>query len=408
MNLMNHVLSLTLFAALLLSGCSGGALKRSFNGFSSVYAETVNHQMLLNLARVRNGHPPYFMQMGQINATYSFARNLGAVIASAGAAPSFTSESRQFSVGASVAEQPTLSWTPLNGAAFTEAIFTPMSSTMLYALIEQGYPADVLFRLMVHSLEYTVNGERHIFRNTLDPSHTEAFSDFLTLCAIARELQKADCMRVEVESKILPIDGPSIASVTVTEAASVAEKGLFLKKKEEEGEKGGYHLTKTVAAPHLKVERKAREIIKKLEKDPSYRMETYNGESLWCAAQESGQLVIRMRPFIGMLQAAAEEADLFDAAVAKSPKHRFWENLPPSERNPILRINWSHSSERTHPALVSLDYFGKKYQITDPVVTPKDIDKAYFRDVFTLINHLFSQVLLDPSKIPVQQTIRVN
>jgi len=57
---------------------------------------------------------------------------------------------------------------------------------------------------------------------------------------------------------------------------------------------------------------------------------------------------------------------------------------------------------------VSLDYFGKKYQITDPVVTPKNIDKAYFRDVFTLITHLFSQVLLDPSKIPVQQTIRVN
>ena len=64
--------------ALLSGGCAGPALRTSFNDYAGVYADVSNRQMLLNLARLSNSHPSYFLQMGGINTTHQFTASAGA------------------------------------------------------------------------------------------------------------------------------------------------------------------------------------------------------------------------------------------------------------------------------------------------------------------------------------------
>ncbi len=54
--------AMVLVVALTLPGCAGSiALNRSFNDYAAVYADLNNRQLLLNLARMANIHPPHFL-----------------------------------------------------------------------------------------------------------------------------------------------------------------------------------------------------------------------------------------------------------------------------------------------------------------------------------------------------------
>lgn len=100
----------------------------------------------------------------------------------------------------------------------------------------------------------------------------------------------------------------------------------------------------------------------------------------------------------------ATEAAIFDAIVAADPE--FLSNLPPTQRQPILRLQWENiaSTERL-PPLTELDYAGSRYMISDFV--PTHPQKSYNRNIFMLLNFLFSQVAMDSSKLPTPQLIQL-
>src|SRR5439155_25264769 len=57
---------------ILFSGCASNTLRHAYSDYSEVYAESINRQLLLNLARLSNDEPPYFIQLGQINSQFTF------------------------------------------------------------------------------------------------------------------------------------------------------------------------------------------------------------------------------------------------------------------------------------------------------------------------------------------------
>ncbi len=62
---------------LLLSACGGGStLRQPFASYNRAYADTLNEQMLLNLARLHNGHPAYFLAVGAIDNKFTFTAGL--------------------------------------------------------------------------------------------------------------------------------------------------------------------------------------------------------------------------------------------------------------------------------------------------------------------------------------------
>jgi hypothetical protein len=355
-----------LFATLLLSACRGPqALKTSFHQYSEAYATTVNEQMLLNLARKANGHPAYFLQMGLINATFSFSASGGGNISSSRThnqiGPGIITQGLTGggNLTLSGAETPTFTFTPLAGATYADAIFAPINPKIFFSLLDQGRPVDQLMRTMVHSIDVTYSqpgkpNKTITIRNVIDVERQENYRNFLRLAGLYRELQKAELLSVGSDA---------------TGQGFAFRPGSALK-------------------------------IADLIKNPEYQFEP---ESEWAAAHPeelpSGAVpvtTLRLRTFEGVLSALATEYQTYDA-VTKNGNTA----VPSSEREPILRFDGKGGIDPS-TRLVDISYKGKKYEIGDSAST-----NTWNRDVFILLNQLFTQVAMDPNKLPVQQLIQV-
>src|SRR5438270_6241771 len=146
----------------LLTSCAGPALRHAYRDYSEVYAESVNRQLLLNLARLSNDEPPYFIQLGQINSQFTFNTSVGFAPSQArvkhpgGTASEIVQDGLTLggTVSAGAVEAPTFQFVPLNGEAFAQAINIPISDKLFYTLYDQGFHADILVRTMVASVRY--------------------------------------------------------------------------------------------------------------------------------------------------------------------------------------------------------------------------------------------------------------
>ncbi|MDB6036399.1 MAG: hypothetical protein JWM99_240 [Verrucomicrobiales bacterium] len=349
-----------------LSACRGPqALKTSFHQYSEAYATTVNEQMLLNLARKANGHPAYFLQMGLINATFSFSAAGGGNVSSSRynnqIGPNILTQGLTGggNLSLSGAETPTFTFTPLAGTTYADAIFAPINSKIFFNLLDQGCPVDQLMRTMVRAIEVTYGqpgkpNKTITIRNIIDVERQENYRNFLRIAGLYRELQKDELLSVGTDAT-----GQGFA-FQPTAALKIAE----------------------------------------LIKQPEYQLEP---ESEWAAAHPEGLptntipvTTLKLRTFEGVLTALATEYQTYDRVAGNGRAL-----LPLSERQPILRFD---AKVRNDPAtrLVDITYKGKKYEIADNSQT-----NTWNRDIFILLNHLFTQVAIDPNKLPVQQLIQV-
>ncbi len=395
--------------ALLSVGCAGPALRTSFNDYAGVYADVSNRQMLLNLARLSNSHPSYFLQMGGINTTHQFTASAGAnggmarneSFVGTPVLPILDALSFGTNLGGSRNEQPTFNFTPLAGGTFAQAVLVPISPNVLFTLYEQGYRVDHLFRTIVQSIELidASAGTSRMFINSPDLETPKNFSDFLTLCGVARELQKRNLLLIDTQTSLSPVPSPLFENLKLEDALKAGAQGMVLK----EVAPGKYGLNQIASTTAFKLDPMAQAVMRELEaNDKTFRLES-SGIISSAEGKRSG-MVIRLRPFISILQAVATEAAIFDAIVAADPE--FLSNLPVTQRQPILRIRWDDidSAERL-PPLTELEYAGRRYMISD--FAPGHPQRSYNRNVFMLLNFLFSQVAMDPSKIPVQQLIQL-
>ena len=119
--------------------------------------------------------------------------------------------------------------------------------------------------------------------------------------------------------------------------------------------------------------------------------------------QDSGSHLV-LRSFLNILAAAAQEQTNFDVAVRHSAMAS---HIPESELRPILKLKWNGESAKTLPALISLDYQGQSYQVTDEDTGRVDESASWNRDVFRLLTELGTQVSVDISKFPLPTTLQV-
>src|ERR1700722_8339451 len=81
---------LLLLALICLSGClSHVAMRKDQVNYSRAYGDSSNEQLLLNLARLANDDPVYFVQLGSISSAYQFGT-------SAGFSPSYVNNTPSF------------------------------------------------------------------------------------------------------------------------------------------------------------------------------------------------------------------------------------------------------------------------------------------------------------------------
>ena len=147
-----------LISVFALSACSGigpATVARDRFDYTAAISESWKRQMLLNIVKLRYGDAPIFLDVASIINQYQLTTDLNASYS--WTAP-FLSNPR-VGVDGNFVDRPTITYTPLTGEKFARNLMTPVAPATVMSLIEGGYPIDLVFRVLVHS----VNGIQNSF-----------------------------------------------------------------------------------------------------------------------------------------------------------------------------------------------------------------------------------------------------
>lgn len=134
-----------------LSGCLGPiSLHHAVLGYDRTVSQIEQEMLLLNIARLRHRQPLHFTVTSSIAATFDYQTSVGFAGVYSGP-PGFFAPS--FSLGATAAENPTLSIVPVQGREFTERILTPITEGKFEFFVFQGASIDMVMRLMADGIE---------------------------------------------------------------------------------------------------------------------------------------------------------------------------------------------------------------------------------------------------------------
>jgi hypothetical protein len=404
------------FLSVALTGCGSARYEADYNGFNSAYADSSNRQMLLNLARLDQHDPTYFLQFGQISVQYSFTGSINGTANNS--VPQSTlhipivTEAAGLTAGASTT--PSFTFIPVSDDKVAQELLNPVPPNVLYTLFQQGWPVDQLLRLMVERFEIQLPGEKTAttFLNSPERGNMKSYITFLKICAIAREFQRDGDLKLLATEEFVPLaaDWTSPTAPTATDLLAADAKELTYQKDSD----GKWELGRKELVPRFVLEQGGDTTVARLGKIAVFgegeslknmRQMLEQGFSVEGSYKEKNYTGPRMvlRSFLKILSSAAQEQTGFNNLISRTS---LLASIPPPEDRPILHLRWDSSTNLISP-LIALDYHGQSYQVTDPV-SEKDGEQANWnRDVFRLLTQLASQVSVDISKFPLPTSLQV-
>ena len=121
--------------------------------YSAAVGDSWQEQQLLNVVKLRYADAPIFLDVGQIVSGYGLdaSMNTGMTYAPS-QAPDRYRFGANWGTGGGYSDHPTITYTPLTGATFIRSLMTPIPPAALLHAIEGGWPADIIFRTCVMSV----------------------------------------------------------------------------------------------------------------------------------------------------------------------------------------------------------------------------------------------------------------
>jgi hypothetical protein len=132
----------------------------------------IQQQLLGNIVRLRYMEAPVFVNVSSVINQYSLS---GQVEAGVGLNTSISgANTGRLSGGGRWEDRPTITYNPISGRKFAESLLTPIKPEALFALVQSGWPAELLFRMTVKSINGVDDSvESPLYRRQADPRFRE-------------------------------------------------------------------------------------------------------------------------------------------------------------------------------------------------------------------------------------------
>lgn len=170
-------------------GCSFGprVLKGNRLDYNVSIQRSNNEELLVNLIRAKYFEHPFFLQVGSVSASfeYSATAGLGATIYEKGGASASSSISPN--LGAHFSENPTITYSPVQGEQNARRLLAEISLEQLVLLARAGCRMDIIMRMMVKEFG---NLNASPLQKLKTPDIETSYDRFLGLAKILTELQE--------------------------------------------------------------------------------------------------------------------------------------------------------------------------------------------------------------------------
>jgi hypothetical protein len=172
----------------IVSGCAQmgpGLVKAGRNEYNKVLAQTADEEMLLNLVRLRYADNPVFLDVASVSTSFTWGHGVSAE------ALAYDEDSVDSHLGVrgnlDYTERPTITYTPLGGAAFVRNVLTPVELDSLLLLSRSGWSIERLLRVMANRMNGRDNAPE---ASGPTPRGAPAFAEFQHAARAMRALQR--------------------------------------------------------------------------------------------------------------------------------------------------------------------------------------------------------------------------
>jgi hypothetical protein len=138
-------------AVLAVTGCTSvgpTTIARDRVDYDQAITTSWKRAMLLNMVKLRYGDTPMFLDVSSIINSYTLDTQVNAGL---GWIPGAGSTAATASGFAHYTDKPTITYNPLLGERFTRSLMTPLQPGVVVSLIQSGWSADSVMRMMVSS-----------------------------------------------------------------------------------------------------------------------------------------------------------------------------------------------------------------------------------------------------------------
>lgn len=383
---------LALMTVSLCSCLSPTAMHRAVLAYDHTVSEVEAEMLLLNIARVKQGQPIHFTAVSNVAATFDFRTNGGlAAQLFDGGGEVFAKNFYLFNLGASVAENPTVSIIPIQGEEFTKRMLTPMDESKFEFLVSQGIEPAIILRLMARGIGVEQETGRTFLLNL--PHRRDEYREFrrrmLQLSTLSLTKQLYVGLIEYEESWPLPPDHPL--------TAQAFDKGYRWRSDgPNESPKLSKHVIGRVAVTNYDLvslsNQERRSLQQRAERYPrnyvlvDIRPEFPGGNLPW-----HGQIKLRsFNAILGFVARAMEEEPEFKV-----------EPDPGNEsvlRNPATTLLVCETDNRPSDSVFAVELRGRWYSLSNG---GQDHDQATWnREAFVLLTQLYQMTVTDIGKTP--------
>ena len=182
---MKYIIILTTF--FFIGGCASSfgptALSDTHPAYNQAINYSVEQEMLLNLVRLRYRDSASFLKVGSVTASLSLASNAGLDTSLVSGKGSNTISPE---IGISYADEPTISYIPLQGEEFLKSVLTPISLEALLVMIQSGWSLERVFGLCIERMNDLYNAPT---ASGPTPNLAPDYQQFTQLLSLFRHLQ---------------------------------------------------------------------------------------------------------------------------------------------------------------------------------------------------------------------------